>query len=490
MPRERWPTRLTFLFAAVTSAIGLGAVWRFPYLTYKYGGGAFLLPYLIALVVAGIPLLILEFALGQKLQKGAVDAFASIRKRFSFIGWLALFVGFIIIAYYAVVMGWSIIYFFASAGLQWGDDPKSYFFNNVLKISDGIGNVGKLVPALFIALLVCWVMIYFSVWKGTKSVSKVVNFTTPFALVLFLIMLVRAVTLEGSSEGIIFYLKPDFAALLDAEVWVAAFSQIFFQLSVGFGIMIAYASFNDKKEDIANNAVVVGVATVIFTILAGFIIFGTLGFMAKAQNVPIDKVVASGPGLAYVVFPQALSLMPFAAFFSMLFFLILVTIAYDSAFSLVEAIDTVVTDKIKIRRELIAFIVCLLGLLSGIIFTTNAGLYFLDVIDHFVNSYTLIAVGILECIAVGWVFGAEKLRVYVNKVSDIKIGKWWNFMIKYAVPVILAVTVIIQLTKEFAAPYENYPQWAIWLGWISVIVPFIVAFLIPQKAVKAGKVPE
>ena len=484
MQRERWPTRLTFLFAAVTSAIGLGAVWRFPYLTYKYGGGAFLLPYLIALVVAGIPLLILEFALGQKLQKGAVDAFASIRKRFSFIGWLALFVGFIIIAYYAVVMGWSIIYFFASAGLQWGDDPKSYFFNNVLQISDSIGNVSKLVAALFIALAVCWVMIYFSVWKGTKSVSKVVNFTTPFALILFLIMLVRAVTLQGSSAGIVFYLKPDFAALLDAEVWVAAFSQIFFQLSVGFGVMVAYASFNDKKEDVSRNSVIVGVATVVFTILAGFIIFGTLGFMAQAQNVPIEKVVVSGPGLAYVVFPQALSLMPLAPLFSMLFFLILVTIAYDSAFSLVEAINIAVMDKVKIKREIIALVVCIVGFLAGIIFTTNAGLYFLDVIDHFVNSYTLIAVGILECIAVGWILGADKLRDYVNKVSEIKIGKWWEYSIKYIIPVVLSFAVIIQLMQELKAPYENYPQWAIWLGWASVIVPFIVAFLIPQKAVK------
>ncbi|MBI2649976.1 sodium-dependent transporter [Candidatus Woesearchaeota archaeon] len=484
MQRDRWPTRLTFLFAAVTSAIGLGAVWRFPYLTYKYGGGAFLLPYLIALVVAGIPLLILEFALGQKLQKGAVDALASIKRKFSFIGWWALFIGFIVISYYSVVMGWSIIYFFTSIGTQWGDDPKAYFFNNILHLSDSINNIEGITDVVFIALVAGWIGVYFSVWKGTKSVSKVVNFTTPFALVLFLIMLVRAVTLKGSMEGLIYYLKPNFSALLDAEVWIAAFSQIFFQLSVGFGVMIAYASFNDRKEDISKNAVVVGVATVIFSILAGFIIFGTLGFMASSQNVPIEEVVASGPGLAFVVFPKALSLMPFASFFSMLFFLILVTIAYDSAFSLVEAIDTVIVEKTKMKREAIALIVCIFGLLSGIIFTTNAGLYFLDVIDHFINSYSLVAVGILECIAVGWVFGAEKLRAYVNKVSDIKIGRWWDYAIKYFVPIVLTIIVAIQLTKEFKAPYENYPQWAIWLGWISVVVPFAIAFLIPQKNIQ------
>ncbi len=487
MPRERWPTRLTFLFAAVTSAIGLGNVWRFPYLAYKYGGGAFLLPYLIALIVAGIPLLILEFALGQKLQKGAVDAFASIKKRFSGIGWLALFVGFIVISYYAVVMGWSLIYFFTSVGVQWKDDTKAYFFGNVLQLSDSINNFGGIVPAIFIALLISWVLIYFSVWKGTKSVAKVVNWTVPIAAILFIVMLIRSVTLNGSLVGLSFYLKPNFLALLDTEVWVAAFSQIFFSLSLGFGILIAYASFNKPNEDIAKNAVIVGVSDTLFSILAGFIIFGTLGFMSVTQNVPIEQVATSGPGLAFVVFPKALSLMPFATFFGLLFFLILVVIAYDSAFSLVEAIDTVVMDKTRIRREHIALVVCGIGFLSGLIFTTNAGLYFLDVIDHFVNTYTLIAVGILECLAVGWVLGADKLRVYVNKVSDIKIGKWWNFMIKYAVPVILTTIVIIQLTKEFAAPYENYPTWAIWLGWAAVVVPFIVAFLIPQKNIGSVK---
>lgn len=482
MPRDRWPTRLTFLFAAVTSAIGLGNVWRFPYLTYKYGGGAFLLPYLIALIVAGIPLLILEFALGQKLQKGAVDAFASIKRRFSGIGWLALFVGFIVISYYAVVMGWSLIYFFTSIGVQWKDDTKAYFFKNVLQLSDSINAVGAIVPAVFIAMLISWILIYFSVWKGTKSVSKVVNWTVPIAAILFLAMLARSVTLNGSLVGLSFYLKPNFSALLDAEVWVAAFSQIFFSLSVGFGVLIAYASFNKPTGDIAKNAVIVGFSDTLFSILAGFIIFGTLGFMATTQNVPVDQVATSGPGLAFVVFPKALSLMPFATFFSMLFFLILVVIAYDSAFSLVEAIDTVIMDKMKIRREIIALIVCAIAFLSGLIFATNAGLYFLDVIDHFVNSYTLIAVGILQCIAVGWIFGADKLRAYVNKVSDIKIGKWWNYAIKYVIPIVLTAIVIIQLKREFAAPYENYPQWAIWLGWLSVIVPFVVAFLIPQRS--------
>ena len=486
MARDRWPSRLTFIFAAITSAIGLGAVWRFPYLVYEYGGGAFLLPYFIALIIAGIPLLMLEFALGQKLQKGAVDAFASIRRGFSGIGWWALFVGFIVISYYSIVMGWSLIYLITSFGLQWETDTKGYFFGNVLQISDSVNSIGGIVPALFIALVICWIAVYFSIWKGTRSVSKVVNFTTPFALVLFVVMLFRSVTLDGSSLGLEFYLKPDFSALLDAKVWVAAFSQVFFQLSVGFGVMVAYASFNSKSQDIARNAVIVGVSTVIFSILAGLIVFGTLGFMAKAQDVPVQDVVASGPGLAYVVFPKALSLMPFAFFFALLFFLILVVIAYDSAFSLVEAINTALMDKVKMKRELIALIVCALGFLAGMIYATNAGLYFLDIVDHYVTNVSLIVIGILECIAVGWVFGAEKMRSYINKVSDFKIGIWWDVCIKYIIPISLAVVLAFQLKAEFAENYSGYPDWAILIGWLFVLIPMVVAFLLPQKKVKAG----
>lgn len=485
MARDRWPSRLTFIFAAITSAIGLGAVWRFPYLVYEYGGGAFLLPYFIALIIAGIPLLMLEFAIGQKVQKGAVDAFASIRKGFSGIGWWALFVGFIVISYYSIVMGWSLIYLFTSFGLQWENDTKGYFFGNVLQISDSVNIVGGIVPALFIALVLCWIAVYFSVWKGTRSVSKVVNFTTPFALILFAVMLFRSVTLDGSSLGLQFYLTPDFSALLDAKVWVAAFSQVFFQLSVGFGVMVAYASFNSKSQDISKNAVIVGVATVIFSILAGLIVFGTLGFMAKTQDVAVQDVVASGPGLAYVVFPQALSLMPFAVFFAILFFLILVVIAYDSAFSLVEAIDTALTDKLKVRREIIALVVCILGFLAGIIYTTNAGLYFLDIVDHYITNVSLIVIGILECIAVGWIFGANKMRAYINKVSDFKVGPWWDICIKYIIPVSLAVVLALQLKAEFMENYSGYPDWAVLVGWLFVLIPMVIAFLIPQKKVKA-----
>ena len=208
--------------------------------------------------------------------------------------------------------------------------------------------------------------------------------------------------------------------------------------------------------------------------------------MAEQQQVAFDEVIASGPGLAFVAFPKALSLMPFATFFSILFFLTLITLAIGSAFSLVEAVNTTIRDKIKVKREYVALIVCILGFLAGTIYTTNAGLYLLDIVDHFVTNFSLIVIVILECIAVGWIFGAAKMRDYINKVSDFKIKSWWEVAIKYIIPIALAIILAMQLKAEFAENYGNYPDWAIAVGWLFALVPLVVAFLIPQKAVKAS----
>jgi neurotransmitter:Na+ symporter, NSS family len=484
MARDRWPSKAIFIYAAIGSAVGLGNVWRFPFLAEKFGGGAFLLPYLIALFVAGIPLLILEVGLGQKIQKGAVDSLASIRKKFSGLGWWALFTSFIVISYYAVVMAWSLIYFLVSLGTQWSDNPESYFFNNVLQLSDSVGSIGSIVPAIFIALAVSWIIIYFSVWKGVKSVSKIVLVTVPLPIILLVVLLIRAVTLDGAMVGIAEFLTPDFNALADSEVWIAAFSQIFFSLSLAFGIMIAYSSYKKKDEDITKSSFTIGIANSLVSILAGFVVFGTLGFMAQQQGVDFSEVAASGPGLAFIAFPQALSLMPYASFFSLLFFLTLITLAIDSAFSLVEAINITVLDKTKAKKEHIALIVCVLAFLLGLVYTTNSGLYLLDIVDHFVTNISLIVIGILECIAVGWILGAEKLRKYINKVSDFKIGEWWDISIKYIVPISLSIILVLQLRTEFINNYGGYPDWAIAIGWAAVLIPLGLAYVIPQKEVK------
>ena len=477
--RARWSSKVIFLLAAAGSAVGLGNVWRFPYLAGKYGGGAFLIPYLVMLLVLGIPLMILEFAIGQRMQLGAVGSFRKIRRRLSCIGLAAVLCGFVVVSYYVVVMGWSLLYVFYSFDLKWGADPKTFFLKDVLALSSGAGEVGNVVGAVLLALVVSWVLIYFSIWKGVRSVGKVVMVTMPLPVVLLVILLIRGITLEGGLGGIIFYLKPNFAALIDHEVWAAAMGQMFFSLSLAFGIMIAYASFQHEASDISKSAIATCVMDAGFSFLAGFAVFSTLGYMAARQGVDIRELAAEGPSLAFVVFPKALSLMPLAPVFAVLFFLMLLTLAIDSAFSLVEAVTTVIHDRYpNVRKEVITLYVCIVGLLSGIIFTTQAGLYYLDIVDHFITNYGLVAVGVAEALAVGWFYGAAKLRQYINEVSDIRIGVWWDISILIVIPILLISLILLSLWADLKAPYGGYPQWAlICFGWAMLALVFVFSFI-------------
>ncbi|BBM86983.1 sodium-dependent transporter [Candidatus Uabimicrobium amorphum] len=477
--RARWNSRIIFLFAAIGSAVGLGNVWRFPYLAYEYGGGAFLIPYLLALFILGIPLLILEFAIGQKFQSGAISSFKAIHPRLRGIGFMAIFSGFVVMVYYSAVMAWTLVFLFDSfqSPLPWAQNSETYFFQHVLNKSESISQLGGISPALFTALLLTWVSIYLCVRKGVKSVGKVVVITMPLPIIFLVILFVRGMTLDGAWSGVIYYISPDFSALFDTKIWLAAASQIFFSLSLGFGIMIAYASYNKKNQDIVGDALITGVTNSCISLLSGFVVFSVIGFMATQVNANVKDVITSGPGLAFVVFPKALSLMPFASFFAALFFLMLLTLGIDSAFSLVEAINTVIADVKKVSMHYIALVVCSVAFVCALLFVTDAGLYYLDIFDHFITNFGLVTVGILQCIVVGWIYGAPKLREYVNSVSTLKLGKWWDIMICYIIPIILSTLIVIQFNKELQGSYNNYPIWAIYLGASSVVIPIVILIL-------------
>ncbi len=461
--REQWKSQIGFLLAAVGSAIGLGNIWRFSYMAYSYGGGAFLIPYFTALLTAGIPLMILEFAIGHERIGSAPLAYARIHRNWEWLGWWAvIFVMFGIELYYTVIISWCVNYFLLSFNLGWGQDPNAYFFQKFLAITEAPGQIGEVrTPILFGLIAVWfinWIIVYRGVQKGLELANKIFM---PMLFVLTAILVFWSVNLEGASLGLKAYLTPDFSKLSNPRVWIDAYSQIFFTLSLGFGIMIAYASYLPERSDITKNAYLTAFINCGYSLFAGFAVFSVLGFMSYTQGKPISDVVAQSIGLAFVAYPKALSLMPGGNLFGVIFFLCLVVAGVSSSVSIIEAFASAMIDKFGFPRKVLVSILCILGFLGSIMFTTQAGLFWLDIVDHFLTNYGLVVVGIAECILAGWLFDVTILQRHVNRVSSIKLGRGWIVLIRYFVPLVLGVMLIGSIRNEVIEPYGGY-------GWAAV----------------------
>ncbi|RME56613.1 sodium-dependent transporter [Candidatus Parcubacteria bacterium] len=481
--RTHWPSGWIFILAAIGSAAGLGNLWRFPFLAYKHGGAAFILVLILANIIVGIPLLILEVGLGQMTQRAAPEAFGRIKKGLRFVGWLALVFSFFVISYYMAVMAWGVDYLAAAFQLGWGENAKDFFFQKVLQLSDSVGNIGGFSWPVVAGFVVAWLAVYFSVWKGVKSVSKVVTWSATLPFIILAILIVRAITLPGSFAGLRAFFVPDWSALGDPQLWIAAFSQVFFSLSLAFGIMIAYGSFKPERSEITKSAFWVALGNFLVSLMSGIVVFGTIGYMAYQQGVPLEKAVDGGPSLAFVVFPTAISLLPaLNALIGVLFFVMLLSLAIDSAFSIVEGIAAPFRDRYPhLATEKIALYVSAAAAVAGLPFVTKAGLYFLDIVDHFVVNYGIVVMGILEAFVVGWLWKEKRFHQYVNEHSKWKIGIGWDIAIKFITPVFLAILLIWNLVQEFQEPYGGYPVKAlIVVGAVPLIAAPIIALIVDR----------
>jgi NSS family neurotransmitter:Na+ symporter len=479
--REVWNTRTGFILAAIGSAVGLGNIWRFSYITYENGGGAFLIPYLVALLTAGIPLLILEFGLGSKFLGSAPIALKRAKKSFEWIGWWGVTASFIITTYYSVIVGWSFVYLVKAFALGWGSDTGAFFNNELLHVSDSPWNLGNFSYPVLIGLLMTWLIVWVIEKKGVQAgIEKSSRIFMPLLWVLLIVLVLRAITLEGSINGIEWYLKPDFSKLMEIKVWQAAYGQAFYSLGLGMAIMITYSSYLPKKSDIVNNAFIISLADGAFSFIMGFAVFGTLGYMAYAKGLGIEEVVAQSIGLVFVVLPEALNMLPgLKTLTAVAFFLCIVIAALSSLISLVEAFVSAIMDKFEMNRSKAVDITIGFGLLFSLIYATRAGIYWLDIIDHFINTYGLIIVGILETVAIGWIYGADKIREWVNAYSDIRAGIWWGICIKIIIPVVLLYIVYRETRSNLAAPYGGYDSAAITAGAGIIVLGIIVSLFMP-----------
>ncbi|MEJ6020031.1 sodium-dependent transporter [Corynebacterium sp. H113] len=459
--REVFSTRAAFLFAAIGSAVGLGNIWRFPYVAYESGGGAFLIPYLVALLTAGIPLLFLDFALGHRFRGSAPKVFRRIKPWAEPIGWIQVLVSFFITVYYAVIVAWAFIYAWKSVGKSWGDDPEAHFAGEFLKAdTESLMSLDFVWP-IAIVLLLLWVGIIAVLALGVdKGIGKVSLLFIPLLAVLFIGVVVYALTLDGAAEGLNAFFTPNWSALSDTSVWIAAYGQIFFSLSVAFGIMLTYASYLKPRTNLTGSGLVTAFANSSFEVLAGIGVFATLGFMAAQKGVAVDEVATSGIGLAFIAFPAVISQMPgwLGSMFGILFFLSLAIAGFTSLMSLIEVVISAVQDKLNLGRvQATISIGGLMAVVSMVLFPTTSGLVTLDIVDKFTNNIGIVGVALITIVAVDWIMRrTDEFALHLNAVSSFKVGTLWRIFVTNITPVVLGFILLQELIGLISENYEGY----------------------------------
>ena len=484
--------RTAFIFAAIGSAVGLGNIWRFPAVAYDNGGGAFILPYLVALLTAGIPLLFLDYAIGHRWRGSAPAAWRRFRRWTEFIGWWQVLIALIIALYYALILAWATNYTVFSLDQRWGDDAGGFFDEYTQALGGADVHVSfDYVPAVLISMLVVWLAVIIVMALGVqKGIAASSIIFIPLLVVMFVILVVRSLFLPGALDGLDAFFRPHWGALLDPAVWIAAYGQIFFSLSVAFGIMLTYASYLKKKTDLTGSGLVVGFANSGFEILCGIGVFSALGFMAQAQGVAIDEVVADGVGLAFIAFPTIISEAPAGALIGVLFFGSLVLAGFTSLISIVEVVIAAVQDKFGLARVSSTLLVCVpIAVVSTVLFSTTMGLPLLDVMDKWANEYGIVAAALVSSLIVAFVVrGMPTLRDHLNFRGTFHIGRWWYACVAIIAPLVLGVSLIISTVSLLSADgtYEGYPGWFVlvfgWLMAIGLVVVAVILSLIPWPA--------
>ncbi|XP_052780415.1 sodium- and chloride-dependent creatine transporter 1-like isoform X2 [Mya arenaria] len=488
--REQWSRNLEFMLACVGFAVGLGNIWRFPYLCYKNGGGAFLIPYLVCMLTCGIPIFLIELGLGQYTSISSLQAWGRLAPAFKGIGVSLLLVTFYLNIYYIIILAWAARYLVASLASVAGELPWASCGNHwntnrrhVLQLSDGIDSPGSVVWELALSLLVVWMLVYFCVWRGIKWSGKVVYFTAIFPYLILTVLFIRGVTLDGAIDGIVFYLRPDFSRLTDPQVWVDGGSQIIFSYAIAFGAMLNLGSYNKFSNNFYRDCVIISTINSCTSLFGGFAVFSVLGFMAREQNVTVADVAQSGPGLVFMTYPKAVIQMPAAPLWAILFFFMILLVGIDSQFVAVEGLLTPLYDLFPKQmyrprnRMWSSALYCGVSFLLGLTMVTQGGMYVFQLFDYYsASGIVVLWICLFESIIVGWIFGGDKFVDATELMIGRRIPKWFVVCWRYGSPIIIMAILGFMLVDFKPLTYNKtyvYPDWAQALGLLMAITSML-----------------
>uniref|UniRef100_UPI00358E1EA4 sodium- and chloride-dependent taurine transporter-like isoform X2 n=1 Tax=Myxine glutinosa TaxID=7769 RepID=UPI00358E1EA4 len=444
---EQWSNKLDFIFTMIGTLVGLGNVWRFPYLCYKNGGGAFLIPYFMFVLFCGIPVIFLELAVGQFTGQGGITCWTKMCPLFTGVGIGGIVCLFLTLVYYIVIMAWALFYLaysftndlpWATCNHTWntptcladtvthnftpgGNGTNNYNYTSpatefwerkVLSISGGIDEVGELKWDLMLCLLAVWIILWVCLFKGVKISGKIVYFTATFPLVILFILLVRGVTLPNAVYGMKYYLYPNLQRLGDAQVWMDAGTQVLFSTAISVSLLTSMGSYNKYNYNCYKYTIIVGCINSCVSFISGLAIFSVLGFMAKEQGVDIATVAEHGPGLVFIVYPRAVAMMPLPGLWAVLFFIMLILLGIDTEFALIEGGIKSVLDRLQMQQHRVPFLTGI-GIISfgiGLTMVTEGGMYVFQLFDYYaVSGVCLLWITFFESITIGWLYGNSYL---------------------------------------------------------------------------------
>ncbi|XP_064621443.1 sodium- and chloride-dependent glycine transporter 1-like [Lineus longissimus] len=544
--RGNWGGQLEFLLSCVGFAVGLGNIWRFPYLCMRNGGGAFLIPYFFFLFVSGIPLFIMELSIGQFSSSGPITVW-NICPLFKGLGWGMVLVSLLCTIYYQTIISWVLYYLamsfkgftgelpWSSCNNTWNTEnclvksrlnnnteftnlsepqpmydydstvlpppndtiidanltllnvtkrmsPSEEFWQyNVLELSDGINTLGGLRWQLVVCHISGWLILFFCLFKGIKSTGKVVYVTATVPYLFLTALLIRGCMMPGALDGIKYYITPDFSKLLNLRIWAEACLQIFYSLGPAWGGMITFASYNKFHHNCYRDGLVVPLINCGTSLFAGFVIFSVIGAMAHEAGVPVKDAMTSGPGLAFIAYPEALTKLPLSALWSVFFFLMLLTIGLDTQFAMGEAVVSSIIDsfpdyfsKSRFRKLMVLVIFVICNGTLGLMFCTRAGMYFFQIWDWFSAAFALVLIAALESLVISWFYGMDRLIYDIEIMighktyATVAFKPLWGVVIPF-----LMLFSFLYSAIGFSVPTYGdyvYPTWAIGFGWFLAII--------------------